>query len=66
MNQAKTMDQEPVLLLRNYADGVHRGYAGEVILLPAEIADRLVNAGAAEAVVEEKPAPAAKRTKGKG
>lgn len=68
MEQAQEHDEAVVRLLSNLADGVHSGYIGDVVRLPAELAAQLVEAGFAEAFVEPQAEPVKtpkKRGKGK-
>jgi hypothetical protein len=55
-----------VLLLRNFADGEFSGYAGDVMTLPEDVAQVLIDAGAAEPVVEEAHVKVTTKPKGKG
>jgi hypothetical protein len=59
MVQAKYQDQEPVLLLQNFADGEHAGYAGDVVLLPGALAQQLIEAGAATTAASREEVAAA-------
>jgi hypothetical protein len=59
MEQAKSMDEEPVRLLSNFSDGKHGGYVGDILVLPSELAARLIEHGAAEAVAADLPPAAA-------